>query len=169
MKKKSYAAKGFTIIEVIIVLAIASLLITGVMIAAANASKSGRDTRRRADTQAFASAIDQWASNHSGILPHLSGDGSSIIDIGTGFGIPDAASPFFAQKYIDLSKFKDPKSSTNYFLISVTAAPTCSSTGSPPSSPGGSTGAFIHYWRIDNRQYKLYTCLESGMYTYDPS
>ena len=61
--------KGFTIIEVVLVLAIAGLIFLMVFVALPRLQVSQRDTQRRDDVAAVATAITQYQSNNGGKLP----------------------------------------------------------------------------------------------------
>jgi len=60
---------GFTIIEVVLVLAIAGLIFLMVFIALPALQRSQRDTQRRNDMSALASQMTQYQSNNNGKLP----------------------------------------------------------------------------------------------------
>lgn len=59
--------KGFTLVEIVIVLAIGALVIAGILIAVAGAQQSRRDTQRKEDTAALLAAVEQRASNNGGV------------------------------------------------------------------------------------------------------
>jgi len=61
--------KGFTIIEVVLVLAIAGLIFLMVFIALPNMQRSQRDTQRRNDFSAFSAAMTSYMTNNNGSLP----------------------------------------------------------------------------------------------------
>ena len=61
--------KGFTIIEVVLVLAIAGLIFLMVFIALPALQRSQRDTQRRQDLSRIASAVTQYQSNNKNKLP----------------------------------------------------------------------------------------------------
>ncbi len=61
--------KGFTIIEVVLVLAIAGLIFLMVFIALPTMQISQRDTQRRDDLARFASQISQYSANNRGKVP----------------------------------------------------------------------------------------------------
>ena len=67
MSQKS--KKGFTIIEVVLVLAIAGLIFLMVFIALPNMQRSQRDTQRRNDYSSFSSAITTYITNNNGKMP----------------------------------------------------------------------------------------------------
>lgn len=62
-------AKGFTIIEVVLVLAIAGLIFLMVFIALPALQRSQRDTQRRDDVARFVSQLNSYATNNKGNLP----------------------------------------------------------------------------------------------------
>ena len=61
--------KGFTIIEVVLVLAIAGLIFLMVFIALPNMQKSQRDTQRRNDFATLAANMSAFMTNNNGKLP----------------------------------------------------------------------------------------------------
>lgn len=61
--------KGFTIIEVVLVLAIAGLIFLMVFIALPNLQRSQRDTQRRNDYSQLAANIQGYITNNGGDLP----------------------------------------------------------------------------------------------------
>ena len=65
--------KGFTIIEVILVLAIAGLIFLMVFIALPALQRSQRDTQRRNDMARVATALTQYQANNGGELPYTRG------------------------------------------------------------------------------------------------
>lgn len=70
--------KGFTIIEVVLVLAIAGLIFLMVFTALPALQKSQRDTARKNDVSSVASAVTSYSSNNRGKFP-ASDDLSSYI------------------------------------------------------------------------------------------
>lgn len=62
-------AKGFSIIEVVLVLAIAGLIFLMVFIALPALQRGQRDTARKNDATAISSALGTYRSNNNGKLP----------------------------------------------------------------------------------------------------
>ena len=72
MKKQNINAKqGFTIIEVVLVLAIAGLIFLMVFIAWPALQRSQRDTQRRNDYSMLSTAISNYATNNNGKLNNI--------------------------------------------------------------------------------------------------
>lgn len=61
--------RGFTIIEVVLVLAIAGLIFLIVFLALPQLQQSRRDSQRRSDAGRILAAVESWAANHNGSYP----------------------------------------------------------------------------------------------------
>jgi len=76
--------KGFTIIEVMIVLAIAGLIILIVFLAVPALQRSSRNTSRRTDASRLSSAANNFVTNNNGQVPVTAANATAIInDAGT--------------------------------------------------------------------------------------
>ena len=75
---------GFTIVETLIVLAIAGLIILIVLLAVPALQRSSRNTNIKSDAEAIAAAVNEYESNNSGSLPGLTTDtgGSATFVVG---------------------------------------------------------------------------------------
>lgn len=69
---------GFTIIEVVLVLAIAALIFLIVFLAVPALQRNQRDTQRRNDMGRMISQLQTYSSNHNGTLPN-SGNLASFV------------------------------------------------------------------------------------------
>ncbi|HRJ06666.1 MAG TPA: type II secretion system protein [Candidatus Saccharibacteria bacterium] len=87
--------KGFTIIEVVLVLAIAALIFLMIFIALPALQRGQRDTARKQDVGTVASAVNSYRSNHRGTVPpagNLTGSGlSEYIDKLSQVSVDDAS------------------------------------------------------------------------------
>lgn len=61
--------KGFTIVEVVLVLAIAGLIFLIVFLALPQLQRSRRDTQRKSDGGRIVAALESFASNNNGVYP----------------------------------------------------------------------------------------------------
>lgn len=68
-KENIKTKKGFTIIEVVLVLAIAGLIFLMVFVALPALQRSQRDTQRRDDMARFLSQLNQYQANNGGKVP----------------------------------------------------------------------------------------------------
>lgn len=74
--------KGFTIIEVVLVLAIASLIFLMVFLALPALQSGQRDAARKNDMAAVAQALTSYSSNNNGKLP----TNATYTNTGSGYG-----------------------------------------------------------------------------------
>lgn len=76
-KFKNRKQEGFTIIEVLIVLAIAGLIILIVLLAVPALQRNGRNTAIKNDAAAIAGGISEYASNNDGGIPTVAGSNNT--------------------------------------------------------------------------------------------
>ena len=112
--------KGFTIIEVVLVLAIAGLIFLMVFIALPALQRSQRDTQRKNDLSRLNTALTSYQSNNRGALPS-----------GTTASIPTSW-PSFVNRYIRTAgdTFTDP-SGTDYIVSTTATLPTTFDASNP--------------------------------------
>ena len=78
--------QGFTIIEVMIVLAIAGLIVLVVFLAVPALQRNSRNTQRKQDAQSLLAGIQEWISlNGSNEVPNTTARAKAIVD-STGLG-----------------------------------------------------------------------------------
>ena len=76
--------KGFTIIEVVLVLAIAGLIFLMVFVALPALQSGQRDTSRKSDVGSVASAVTTYANNNRGTFPTTANMDNQLEATGTG-------------------------------------------------------------------------------------
>lgn len=132
--------KGFTLIEVIIVLAIAALIILVVLQAVAGAQKSQRDNTRKQESSRISSYLTQWSSNNNGKYP------PSTDTLST-----------------DLSSY-DATLIGKYTLNNVTTAPTVGALCGTGSGNSVQPSDYIIDYMVNSSgyDYKLWVCQEAG-------
>ena len=69
LKNIKKRAEGFTIIEVLIVMAIAGLILLIVFLAVPALQRNSRNTQRRNDVAGILGAVTEFANNNNGTLP----------------------------------------------------------------------------------------------------
>lgn len=105
--------KGFTIIEVVLVLAIAGLIFLMIFIAWPALQKNQRDTAKKNDVAVVATALGTWKSNKRGALPDNQTEFTTFIN-----------------DYVPtLSQYK-PSTDVQYDPITATSTPTKINIGS---------------------------------------
>jgi len=69
MNMKHSMKKGFTLIELMVVVAIIGILMAAGILAFSNAQQNARDSRRRADIDAMSKAMEQFYQNTNSAYP----------------------------------------------------------------------------------------------------
>src|SRR6056297_3393327 len=77
---KEEAQKGFTIIEVMIVLAIAGLILVVVLVAIPQLQRNQRNTARQATLARMVTEISNYAGNNNGQIPEDQGELDSFYE-----------------------------------------------------------------------------------------
>ncbi|HEY2004241.1 MAG TPA: type II secretion system protein [Candidatus Saccharimonadia bacterium] len=125
--------KGFTLIEIVLVLAIAGLILVIVFLAVSGAQKSRRDTQRKNDNARLLSQLESYASNNNGAYPTT--------------GVQQAT---FTTTYLP-SNFNDPTTGGQYNIAWTNTQ--CPAWGGGPATD---------YIIINGRQVTTRMCLEQG-------
>jgi prepilin-type N-terminal cleavage/methylation domain-containing protein len=71
--------KGFTLIEIVLVLAIAGLLLLIVFLAVSGAQRSRRDSQRKNDAARLLAQGEQYASNNNGSYPNSAATAATFV------------------------------------------------------------------------------------------
>ena len=92
MEKGDFNLKGFTIIEVSLVLAIAGLIFLMIFIALPALQRQQRDTARKEDITALISAVKKYQTNNRGALPSSDSEWDKLFSDYLGNGFEDPSS-----------------------------------------------------------------------------
>ena len=91
--------KGFTLIEIVLVLAIAGLLLVIVFLAVSGAQKSRRDSQRKGDVSSVAGSLENYASNNNGSYPANQAAFSAAFVVGGPYELKNAKDPLSGTVY----------------------------------------------------------------------
>lgn len=127
--RKSNNNEGFTIIEVMIVLAIAGLIILIVLLAVPALQRNGRNTAIKNDASAVAAAMGEFESNNDGQLPTSVATGASAgeWDVKGAATATPATAKLQSGTTLDLAGTTNPGAG----VISVKLKYRCDNTSSP--------------------------------------
>lgn len=81
-KLKQRNDDGFTIIEVLIVLAIAGLILLVVFMAVPALQRNSRNTQRKSDVSALLGAVSEYTSNNAGAMPTTAAQVTALAKTG---------------------------------------------------------------------------------------
>lgn len=90
-KIKNRKESGFTIVEVMIVLAIAGLVILIVFLAVPALQRNSRNTQRKADVSGLLGAVNEFTSNNRGTNPTTAAQVVALANTGFYQGVGTAA------------------------------------------------------------------------------
>ena len=93
MQKLQKDRQGFTIIEVLIVLAIAGLILLIVFLAVPALQRNSRNTGRRNDVGRIAAGVNDYIANNNGLLPANAGQFNTIVSNSGNFAQFTATAP----------------------------------------------------------------------------
>jgi prepilin-type N-terminal cleavage/methylation domain-containing protein len=133
LKFKSPSRQGFTIIEVVLALAIAGLIFLMVFIALPALQRSQRDSQRKRDIDRFFAAIQNYQSNNKGNVPVLTHEKLNVEFVdnylkinGENFNDPSGVGYYFASAY---HKYDEPitLTGTGPRIIHIRQAAKCAS------------------------------------------
>lgn len=101
--------KGFTLIEILVVISIIGVLAALSLTGLGAARKNARDATRKSDLAQYKLALEGYASNNNGIYPTSSYNGNSLS---AGTGIFGTAGPII-NEYLP-TKIDDPTNTATY-------------------------------------------------------
>jgi prepilin-type N-terminal cleavage/methylation domain-containing protein len=146
--KLSKRNQGFTIIEVMIVLAIAGIIMLIVFLAVPALQRNSRNTQRRTDASHLAGLVNEWAANHQGQLPT---DAQLVAS--------DANEKFSITGTVDAVGNTTGDGTTS--SLKVHPGTTCNTATNLPQAPAGtSTRSFSIHYKVETGSADADACLD---------
>ncbi len=146
--------KGFTIIEVLIVLAIAALILLVVFLAVPNLQRSQRNNGRQAEAARISTAVTTMIGNDQGSLPGFIGAATSSDATQAGADAAGLVANFGAFKYLKITSGAGqatvPAKTTALSVKTLTVYAPASATGSGASSWTATAGGGDAIAIVDN-------------------
>lgn len=162
--KKTKKYEGFTIIEVVLVLAIAGLIFLMVFIAWPALQRSQRDTQRRNDYSMLSTAVSNYITNNNGKLSGIVGTGTEATLNAKDYINKDGQDPDGKPYTLKATKCgatnglcNNPASDPSEQQVYVVTNADCSGTRSNHSAPA---------YNSSSRAFAIYGYLESGSKTF---
>ena len=168
--------KGFTIIEVVLVLAIAGLIFLMVFIALPNMQRSQRDTARRQDYAALSANITNYITNNNGKLPgSTTGTTLNAATYINGSGTDSSGSAYKLKAYVlstnqtsetvqGVGKIGAMTNGDEPKVFVFSHARCGSGTSDPTSTASGVEGSVIPVYDKSSRAFAIFGQLETGTY-----
>lgn len=158
---KQKREQGFTIIEVLIVLAIAGLIILIVFLAVPALQRNSRNTQAKSEASALLGALSEFVNNNNGKLP--------IAGTGNAAGANEASKVFQNSKLQNITDLvieaQSGSTATSATQAVLRTSAKCGSisgtTATPPTTPlGAGRQTALLYWTEDSKG-TVVSCLES--------
>lgn len=152
---------GFTIIEVLIVLAIAGLIMLIVFLAVPALQRNSRNTQRTNDVSAVLSGMTEYVNNNNGSLPATAtGIGTSGTTTGTigasGTNTTDVKLGYYDPSKINIVAAGNVTNPNNQETMTIVKGAKCS--GNDATTTGASGRGFVALYTLENNSKQ---CKES--------
>ncbi len=160
-KLKKSNDKGFTIIEVMIVLAIGGLILLIVFLAVPALQRNGRNTQRKSDVASVLGAASEYVSNNGGALPVANGTfNAAFTGSNPKLGFYTTANVTY--NYSAVARGAVPAAPTGNDTVTVYNYLKCGATPrSAPVTAGASTRSVVAYYNIESNGVDVPQCIES--------
>ena len=156
---------GFTIIEVVLVLAIAGLIFLMVFIALPALQASQRDTARKNDVSAIASTVTTYTSNNRGNFPTANdltgstgGNSGVFVTIGS-TGYVSTTSVSTNTDKLEVQSAGSTSAAVSDGEVTITPGTQCGSTG---SASAGTATESLTTTGVSARSFTVVTYIEAG-------
>ena len=140
--------KGFTIIEVLIVLAIAGLIILIVFLAVPNLQRNSRNTGYRSEATRILAAAQEFSNNNNGAVPGNGASSDSTKDASKIFALVNAKN--INTLTVATGTSAQSPSLTSAILVTGVKCGSQGGTSVTPTSTGASTRSLILIFAIEN-------------------
>lgn len=153
--------QGFTIIEVMIVLAIAGLILLIVFLAVPALQRNARNTSRKSDASNTLAAINTYVSNNNGTAPSSQANITSAIGSAK-LGYYTAANVFYSAT-IPTASTTSGATGTNAIVTteSVSFVPGATCNGNTPTTTGASARAYAVVYEVETGGTPTEQCIAS--------
>lgn len=153
LSKTNKRQNGFTIIEVLIVLAIAGLIMLIVFLAVPALQRNARNTQRRSDVSALLGGATEYVNNNNGSLP-TGWDSTNVQITGGGSNSANVKLGYYAATNVTVTGTAATSNAGDAEKVTIVVGGKCSGSDSVSGGPsrgfvalytleGGSSGAKI--------------------------
>ncbi|HKR82225.1 MAG TPA: type II secretion system protein [Candidatus Saccharimonadales bacterium] len=150
LSKTNKRQNGFTIIEVLIVLAIAGLIMLIVFLAVPALQRNARNNQRSRDVSALLGGMSEYVNNNNGSLPvavtSLGSGTSATIGSGTGINTVPVSLSYYDASKISITTTTGTANPNDAEKIIIVEGATCSG----PDATGGPTRGYVALYTLEN-------------------
>lgn len=157
-KKLNNNKDGFTIIEVLIVLAIAGLILLVVFLAVPALQRNSRNTQKRNEVSAALGAVSEYVANNNGRLPTTSGAFNTAFT-GSNVNFSAYTPANVTYNYSGTARTGTPATNTNLDTLVVYNYATC--TGNTLQYTGTSNRSVAALFAVEGASGPVQQCVAS--------
>jgi prepilin-type N-terminal cleavage/methylation domain-containing protein len=157
MKNKTQSNhKGFTLIELMIVIALIGILSSMILVSISSASGRARDARRASELGAIKTVLDVYAINNNDSYPNCCNASGSGVEYGINFN--DLVNYLRSNNYISQANFSDEKLASigSFWEVLINKA-LATAGGPPPQLVAGAKPQDPQYDATPGRPYYEYS------------
>jgi prepilin-type N-terminal cleavage/methylation domain-containing protein len=148
MRNKKLKSDGFTIIEVLIVLAIAGLIMLIVFLAVPALNRNSHNTQRRNDVSSILAAMGEYVNNNGGSLPSSSCSGN--CDTTAGNWLTNAKLGIYTTSGVNYTTSL-PGAAPDVKTVTVVSGYKCGSTPTAnPTNSGATNRNFVAWFSVES-------------------
>lgn len=161
--------EGFTIIEVLIVLAIAGLILLIVFLAVPALQRNSRNTQRKADVSALLSGVQEFTTDNNGTTPTGASIAGNLVTYTGATGTSSVATsklghytaaPTVIVTTVAGGSGTIPTSAPGVDAVDVIVGAVC--TGNTPTTTSATTRSVVAYYSVEQSGGAVGQCVESG-------
>lgn len=146
--KNTNSSSGFTIIEVLIVLAIAGLIMLIVFLAIPALNRNSHNTQRKNDVSSILAAMGEYVTNNGGALPTSGCTGN--CDTASGKWLSNAKLGIYVNSNVNFYPSSLP-SAPDVKTVNVIAGYKCGSTPTDdPTNTGATSRNFVAWYAVES-------------------
>jgi len=140
---------GFTIIEVLIVLAIAGLILLIVFLAVPALQRNSRNTQRRSDVAKVLAAAQEWTNNNNGTWPATGQFSTVFTGVTPNFAIYQTAAniQWVYSATVPGTAHADPADIAKVTLVNFHV---CNANGTAPTTTGATVRSIVALWDLES-------------------
>lgn len=152
-------SKGFTIIEVLIVLAIAGLILLVVFLAVPALNRNSRNTSIKSDVQNVLGGVSEYRAANDGSNPTTIGTSSGLVTYGAGTGTSIKVQGSTTATHTPFAEAAPTKASLTAGIVTVMLNAKCGAT--PADAPIASNRSVAAYYTIETSSDTVVQCADS--------
>ncbi len=160
LSKLKKQEKGFTIIEVLIVLVIAGLIMLIVFLAVPALQRNSRNTQRKNDVSSILGAVSEWSNNNNGRLPGVGTVAPATVASEEAAALANAKLGIYSGQVTFVAGAVTNTNATTESTAVVVRGAKCAANGDDATSTGATSRAFAVMYKVETGNTSDFICQE---------